>query len=51
MTPTIAQTDAEIQHCLPAMLALRQHLSPVQAFDMIRFQQENDGFVLAYVKQ
>ena len=50
MTPIIAQTDAEIRQCLPAMLALRQHLSPDQAFDRIRFQQENDGFVLAYIE-
>lgn len=50
MSITIAQTDAEILRCLPAMLALRTHLSPEQAFDMIRFQQANDGFVLAYVK-
>ncbi|WP_018621597.1 GNAT family N-acetyltransferase [Spirosoma luteum] len=50
MTTAIAQTDAEIRQCLPAMLALRQHLNPDQAFDRIRFQQVNDGFVLAYVK-
>ena len=49
MKTTIAQTDAEIRRCLPAMLALRQHLTPDQAFDMIRFQQEKDGFVLAYI--
>ena len=50
MSAVIAKTDAEIRQCLPAMLALRQHLSPEQAFEMIRFQQDNDGFVLAYVQ-
>ncbi|WP_020601867.1 GNAT family N-acetyltransferase [Spirosoma spitsbergense] len=50
MSVLIAQTDAEIRQCLPAMLALRQHLNPDQAFDMIRFQRANDGFVLAYVE-
>ena len=50
MSTVIAQTDAEIRQCLPAMLALRQHLSVEQAFDMIRFQQANDGYVLAYVQ-
>lgn len=49
MIVRIAQTDAEIHQCLPAMLALRQHLSAQQAFDQIRFQQKNDGFILAYV--
>lgn len=49
MSVIIAQTDAEIRQCLPAMLALRQHLNPDQAFERIRLQQETDGFVLAYV--
>ena len=50
MMAKIAQTDDEIRHCLPAMLALRQHLSPEQAFGMIRFQQANDGYILAYLE-
>lgn len=49
MTPTIAQSDADIRQCLPAMLALRPHLTPEQAFEQIRFQQANEGFVLAFV--
>lgn len=49
MIPTIAQSDADIRLCLPAMLALRPHLTPEQAFEQIRFQQANEGFVLAFV--
>ena len=45
----VAQSDADIQRCLPAMLALRKHLNPEQAFDKIRSQQITDGFVLAFV--
>ena len=49
MTPIIAQSDADIRRCLPAMLALRTHLTLEQAFAQIRFQQTNDGYVLAFV--
>lgn len=49
MTVTIAQSDLDIRRCLPAMLALRTHLTPEQAFDQIRLQQEQDGFVLAFI--
>jgi GNAT superfamily N-acetyltransferase len=49
MTPLIATSDADIRRCIPAMLALRSHLTPEEAFDRIRFQQANDGFVLAFV--
>ncbi len=49
MNPLIAQSDADIRQCLPAVLALRPHLTPDQAFEQIRFQQANDGFVLAFV--
>ncbi|GAB4007292.1 GNAT family N-acetyltransferase [Spirosoma sp. KCTC 42546] len=49
MTVTIAQSDADIRRCVPAMLALRSHLTPDQAFDRIRAQQASDGFVLAFV--
>ncbi|UHG91826.1 GNAT family N-acetyltransferase [Spirosoma oryzicola] len=51
MTIAIAQTDAEIRRCLPAMLALRPHLTEEQAFEQIRFQQENERFVLAFVDE
>lgn len=49
MTVTIAQSDADIRRCVPAMLALRSHLTPDEAFDRIRSQQSTDGFVLAFV--
>ncbi|WP_020597637.1 GNAT family N-acetyltransferase [Spirosoma panaciterrae] len=49
MTIKIATTDAEIERCIPAMLALRSHLTPADALDRIRSQQQTDGFVLAYV--
>ena len=50
MTITIAQSDADIRRCLPTMLALRAHLTPEQAFEQIRLQQEKEGFVLAFVE-
>ena len=49
MTPTLTQTDAEVRRCLPALLALRSHLTPEQAFEQIQFQQANEGFRLAFV--
>lgn len=49
MTVTIAQSDADIRRCVPAMLALRSHLTPEEAFERIRAQQSSDGFVLAFV--
>lgn len=49
MTPTLAQTDAEIRRCLPALLALRSHLTPEQAFEQIQFQRTNEGFRLAFI--
>ncbi len=49
MTVSIAQTEANIRRCLPALLALRPHLTAEQAFDQIQFQREKEGFQLAYV--
>ncbi|GAB4015250.1 GNAT family N-acetyltransferase [Spirosoma koreense] len=49
MTIVIASSDADIRRAIPAMLALRSHLTPEEAFERIRFQQANDGFVLAFV--
>jgi GNAT superfamily N-acetyltransferase len=49
MIAAIAQTEADIWRCLPALLALRPHLSPEQAFSQIQFQREKEGFVLAYI--
>ena len=50
MTIQIAQSDADVRQCLPAMLALRPQLTPDDAFAQIRLQQNNEGFVLAYVE-
>ncbi|MBD2751932.1 GNAT family N-acetyltransferase [Spirosoma validum] len=51
MTIKIATSDDDIKRCLPAMLALRSHLTPESAFERIRFQQDNDGFILAFVEE
>ncbi|GAA4453446.1 GNAT family N-acetyltransferase [Nibrella saemangeumensis] len=44
----IATTEADIRRCLPAMLALRPHLSEEQALTQIPVQQE-EGYTLAFV--
>lgn len=49
MTPTIAQTEADIRRCLPALLALRPHLTPNEALDRIRFQRDHEGYTLVFV--
>ncbi|GAB4001749.1 GNAT family N-acetyltransferase [Spirosoma daeguense] len=51
MTIKIAQSDADIQRAIPAMLALRSHLTPELAFERIRQQQASDNFVLAFVDE
>jgi GNAT superfamily N-acetyltransferase len=50
MIVTVAQSDIDIKRCLPAMLTLRSHLTPEQAFEQIRSQQKTDGFMLAFVE-
>lgn len=45
----IAQTEADVQRCIPAMLALRPHLTEEKALEQIRYMQENDRYVVAYV--
>lgn len=45
---TIASTADDIQRCIPAMLALRPHLTPEQALAQIQLQQQ-EGYVLAFV--
>ena len=45
----IAQTNDEVHQCVPAMLALRTHLTTNDLAERIQFQQTNDGFMLAYV--
>lgn len=49
MTIRIAQTDAQIRQCLPALLALRPHLTPADALEQIRYQQTHERFSLAFV--
>lgn len=49
MTTILAQTDAEIWRCLPALLALRPHLTAERAFEQIQFQRANEGFTLAFI--
>ncbi|UFH54999.1 GNAT family N-acetyltransferase [Spirosoma sp. KNUC1025] len=49
MSPKIATSDEDIRRCIPAMLALRSHLTPELAFERIRSQQATDGFILAYI--
>lgn len=49
MIPLIAQSDADIRRCLPAMLALRVNLTAEQALAQIRLQQANDKFILAFM--
>ena len=49
MTPIIAQSDADIWRCLPALLDLRSHLTVEQAVHQIKLQQASDGFVLAFM--
>ena len=50
MTIKIATSDDDIRRCLPAMLALRSHLTPELAFERIRSQQVTDGFILAFIE-
>lgn len=45
-----AQTDAQIQQCIPALLLLRPHLTANEAFEQIRYQQLNERYVLAFVQ-
>ncbi|GAA4417709.1 GNAT family N-acetyltransferase [Nibrella viscosa] len=44
----IATTEADIRRCLPAILALRPHLSEEQALIQIPVQQR-EGYTLAFV--
>ena len=48
MIVKVARTDDEVHQCLPAMLALRAHLTTDDVLERIR-QQFNDGFTLAFV--
>jgi GNAT superfamily N-acetyltransferase len=50
MTIDIAQTDTQLQQCIPALLLLRPHLTADQAFEQIRYQQLNERYVLAFIR-
>lgn len=43
-----ALTPADIERCIPAILALRPHLSPDQIVPQVQLQQQ-EGFHLAFV--
>jgi GNAT superfamily N-acetyltransferase len=45
----IAQTEADIRRCLPALVTLRPHLTEEQALKQILLLQEEDRYVVAYV--
>jgi len=45
----LATTETDIRRCLPAMLALRPHLTEEQALSQIQLQQQEDRFQLAFV--
>jgi len=45
----IAQTEAELRRCLPALVTLRPHLTPKEALEQILLLQKEDRYVVAYV--
>ncbi|GAB3250552.1 GNAT family N-acetyltransferase [Larkinella harenae] len=45
----IAQTEAELRRCLPALVTLRPHLTEDQALEQILLLQKEDRYVVAYV--
>ncbi|GAB3327314.1 GNAT family N-acetyltransferase [Larkinella ripae] len=45
----IAQTEAEVRRCLPALITLRPHLTEVQALEQILLLQNEDRYVVAYI--
>ncbi|CCH57223.1 GCN5-related N-acetyltransferase [Fibrisoma limi BUZ 3] len=49
MTIRLATTEPDIRRCLPALLALRPHLTEEQALALIQLQQQEDRFQLAFV--
>ncbi|WP_128543172.1 GNAT family N-acetyltransferase [Larkinella soli] len=46
---SIARNETDLRRCLPAVLALRPHLTESQALEQIQFQQENDRFFMAFI--
>ncbi|MFC5410961.1 GNAT family N-acetyltransferase [Larkinella bovis] len=45
----IAQTEADVRRCLPAMVALRSQLTETQALEHILSLQETDRYLIAYI--
>jgi GNAT superfamily N-acetyltransferase len=51
MTIQIAQTEAGLRRCLPALLALRPHLTDATALAMLLDQQANERFHVAFIDE
>lgn len=49
MTVRLAQTEADLRRCLPALLELRPQLTEETALAMIQEQQANERFSVAFV--
>ncbi|WP_375447273.1 GNAT family N-acetyltransferase [uncultured Fibrella sp.] len=49
MTIKLAQTEADLRRCLPALLALRPHLTEETALALLLEQLANDRFSVAFV--
>ena len=49
MTIRLAETEADLRRCLPALLALRPHLSPESALAQLQAQQAHERFSVAFV--
>lgn len=49
MTIRIAETEADLQRCLPALLALRSFLTEQTILTMVREQQATEKFQVAFV--
>ncbi len=45
----LAQTEADLRRCLPALLTLRPHLSEEKALAMLHEQQTHERFSVAFV--
>ncbi|GAB3904812.1 GNAT family N-acetyltransferase [Larkinella knui] len=45
----IAQTEADLRRCLPALVTLRPHLTEEQALNQIILLQKEDRYVVAFV--
>jgi len=49
MTINFANTDTDLRRCLPALLALRPHLTDAAALTLLHEQLANDRFSVAFV--